>query len=146
MIWLWLARPCLMLFSTHRYHPIQLIYGISWVFSVLFYDIKIHFHYICVLGELAQPYKATNLAAILKNQALIDMDVQTDEPSTRPKVHVYLDSDIHLEEPSTSPKVESLKMEMTFRSMSHRLVWRFMCLGILICRRNSLPLVRNSIL
>ena len=30
------------------------------------------------------------------------MEVQTDEPSTRPKVHLYRDSDAQTDEPSTS--------------------------------------------
>ena len=61
---------------------------------------------------MSQPCKATNLAAISKNQALVDRDVQTDEPWTRLKVHVYMDSYTQMEEASTSPKFESLKMEI----------------------------------
>lgn len=58
---------------------------------------------------MSQPGKATNLAAMLKHQALVDMDVQTDESSTRPKFHMYVDSDMQTEEPSTSPKPRIFK-------------------------------------
>lgn len=59
--------------------------------------------------NVSQPIKATDLAGIPKNQALVDMDVQTDESSTRPKVHIYVDSDMQTEEPFNHPKPRIFK-------------------------------------